>query len=495
MHQSNIKAVIGLIGIATVIFILKLVWLPVSDTQSHLQSKLLLQYEAKKIIPQQTEIKLPIPYSTQENRLISQYLNYNGWRIVKRNNNDSEERGITFKAIDDKPGIIQLEYFFTHQNQSLNSPKALQPDKFEKFTALPDFDQNRMLKFKEFLNKDPSIGAASVLNIDQFLTEYQKYWGKFPAYETLKNKPCADWSNVHKNLQIALRSIGIPVRLVCGIAVNTQGNGYKRSWLQIHHEGYWKPLDLWPEHNLKLFALSKDNFDYLTLKNGSGIVEQIQFNEVQYKSDGKFNLEKLYNLHLLPLEMQSLLKILLTLPFAILIIAYLKTIFRIESYGNLTPALLGFALAFNELLVSLTIMTLIFIPTIFVRKLVSNKNKIVEHTVTLTFLILILILIITFVDMMAWLENPADALLPVVILALLIDKYFVNLKKEGVYQSNVKMLNTLLLSIIVIVVLQFSIVGEWLLAHPELHFITIALAILLCKPYDKKEEVPDNKIE
>ncbi len=466
-----------------------------SDIQSHLQSKLLIQYEVKKIIKQQTEIQLPLPYSNQENRLISQSLNYNGWQIVKRNNKDSEERGITFKAIDDKPGIIQLGYFFTHENQSIHSPKALQPDKYEKFTALPDFDQNRMLKFKEFLKKNQSIEIDSVLNINQFLTNYQKYWGKFPAYETLKNKPCSDWSNLHKNIQIALRSIDIPTRLVCGIGVNIQGNGYKRSWLQIHHEGYWKPLDLWPEHNLKLFALSKDNLDYVTLKSGSNMVERIQFSEVQYESDGKFNFEKLYNLHLLPLELQTLLKTLLTLPFAILIIAYLKTIFRIESYGNLTPALLGFALAFNELLVSLTIMTLIFIPTIFVRKLVSNKNKIVEHTVTLTFLILILIMIITFADMMAWIENPADALLPVVILALLIDKYFVNLKKQGIHQSNIKMLNTLLLSFLVIIVLQFSIVGEWLLTHPELHFITIALAILLCKPYDQKEEVSENKVE
>jgi len=459
-----------------------------SDTQSHLQSKLLLQYEVKKNIPQQTEIQLPLPYSTQENRLISQSLNYNGWRVIKRNYKDSEERGITFKAIDDKPGIIKLEYFFTHQNQSINSPKALKPDKYEKFTALANFDQNRMLKFKDFLKKNQSTESDSVLDITQFLTDYQKYWGKFPAYQTLRNKPCADWSNVHKNLQIALRSMGIPARLVCGIAVDVQGNGYKRSWLQIHHEGYWNPLDLWPEHTLKLFALSKDNPGYITLKNGSDMIEKIQFNGVQYESDGKFHLEKLYNLYLLPLEMQTLLKTLLTLPFAILIIAYLKTVFRIEAYGNLTPALLGFALAFNELLVSLTIMTLLFIPTIFVRKLVSNKNKIVEHTVTLTFLILTLILIITFMDMMAWLENPADALLPVVILALLIDKYFVNLKKQGVYQSNIKMLNTLLLSFIVIVVLQFSIVGEWFLAHPELHLVTIALAILLCKPYDNKIE-------
>jgi len=43
--------------------------------------------------------------------LISQPLNYNGWRGIKRNNKDSEGRGITFTAIADKPGIIQLEYF------------------------------------------------------------------------------------------------------------------------------------------------------------------------------------------------------------------------------------------------------------------------------------------------------------------------------------------------------------------------------------------------
>jgi hypothetical protein len=140
-------------------------------------------------------------------------------------------------------------------------------------------------------------------------------------------------------------------------------------------------------------------------------------------------------------------------------------------------------------------MVLIFLPTIYVRKLVSNKNKIIEHTVTLTFLILTLIFIITSADMMGWLQNPSDALLPVVILALLIDKYFVNVKKHGVHQSNVKMFYTLLLALVVILVLQIYILGDILLAHPELHLITIALAILLCKPHDKQEAISEHKIE
>jgi hypothetical protein len=84
LHQSNKKVVIGLISIAILIFILKLVWIPMSDIQPDLQSKLSLQYEVQKIIPQETEIQLPLPYSTQENRLISQSLNYHGWRVIKR---------------------------------------------------------------------------------------------------------------------------------------------------------------------------------------------------------------------------------------------------------------------------------------------------------------------------------------------------------------------------------------------------------------------------
>lgn len=463
-------------------------WLPITKPSVLLQSQLTMHYEFKGNIKPQTEIHLALPYSTKENRVISQTLSYNGWRIGKRNFKEGIDRGITLVSIKKNPSPITFQYYFSHiQSEKINY--SLKDGERENYTEISLAEKNKSAKFMTSLEKSlPHIMEAETFPIDEFINKYTAYWGTFPAYSKLVNQSCSVWMQKQKNLFITLRALNIPSRNVCGISIDRLGNSYKRSWLEFYNGHAWQTLDVWSENTHKLFPLTKNLLEYSKLTHSNKIKESVEFTEVQVEADKQFNIEKLYNLELLPLDVQDILKILLTLPFAILITAYLKTLFRIETYGSLTPALLGMALAFTDLSLSLTIMALIFLPTIFIRKLVSNKNKIVEHTVTLTFLILILIFIMTLADMFNWLNNPTDVLLPVVVLALLIDKYFLNLKKQGSYPSNIKMFNTLMISLLVVLILQFSFIGDLFLKHPELHLITIALAILLCKPHDKQPE-------
>lgn len=485
--------VLGLVAIAIIIFLLKMFWLPITQPSMHLQSQLTMQYEFTGSIKPKTEIHLALPYSTKENRVISQTLSYNGWRIIKRNYKEGVDRGITLISIDKKPSPITFQYYFSHI-QPEKTTYSIKDEERNRYTKISDLEKQKSAKFITTLEKNlPNIKEKDPFPIDDFINQYTAYWGTFTAYSKLVNQPCSVWIQKQKNLFITLRSLNIPSRNVCGVAIDRLGNSYKRSWLEIYNGQAWQTLDVWSENTHKLFPLTKNLLEYSKLTHTKNIKEHIEFTEVQLEANNQFNIEKLYNLELLPIDVQDILKILLTLPFAILITAYLKTLFRIETYGNLTPALLGMALAFTDLLLSLTIMALIFLPTIFIRKLVSNKNKIVEHTVTLTFLILILIFIMTLSDMFNWLNNPTDVLLPVVVLALLIDKYFVNIKKQGNYPSNIKMFNTLMMSLLVVLILQFSFIGEQFLKHPELHLITIALAILLCKPYDSNQDNTEQK--
>ncbi|BCN92251.1 hypothetical protein THMIRHAM_00360 [Thiomicrorhabdus immobilis] len=496
---ANKKVILSLIGLAVFIFILKQFWLPVSDTNPSLHSKLTLQYEVTKTILDKTEIQLPLPYSTRENRLISQSMSYNGWRISKRNYKVGEKRGLVLIASDKKPSIIRLEYNFSHDKKDKKRvANPLNPDDYQKYTALEDSQKGRFAKFQDFLIENGVVIDSitqSAEHLQNYLALYEKYWGKFPTYKKIRNTTCNNWLTQQQNLLASLKSLNIPARTVCGIGVDYENKTYKRGWLEFHNGTYWQTLDLWAENTLTLIALSKDSNDFSSLKNGTELKEIIQIDSFQFNENTPFNYEEFYNLKLLPLELQDALKILLTLPFALLITAFLKALFKIETHGILTPALLGLALAFNEIVLSLIIMALVFVPTIFIRKLVANKNKIVEHTVTLTFVILILILIITVSDIMNWLDNPIDALLPVIILTLLVDKYFVSLDKNGTHHANMKLLYTLMLTFIVIGILQLSFIGDWLLIHPEAHLITIALALFLYQPKEIKTEIESKNTE
>ena len=483
----------GLIALAILIYILKLFWLPITDKKSPLQTKLTMDYEITKTIVNKTEIQLPLPYSTRKNRLVSQSMSYNGWRVIKRNYKDGDTRGIFLITTEKKPSRIQLQYNFSHLDSA--KKRVVTPLKqadFDKYTKLKEFDQKRLAKFNEYIiqNKiNTEKLVESELDLYKYLELYESYWGKFSHYQNLKNKPCNNWLIEQNNLLTNLRSLNIPVRTVCGITIDIHNNAYQRGWLEFHDGNYWQVLDLWSDNTLKLIAFSKDSSEYNSIKNGSKLKETLSVDNVLVEEVQRFNIEKFYNLELLPLDIQETLKILLTLPFAVLITAFLKAFLRIETFGTLTPALLGLALAFNEILLSFVILTLVFFPTIYVKKLVLNKNKIVEHTVTLTFVILVLIFILTLADTMGWIENPSDALLPVIILTLLIDKYFTGLNKTSVNQANIKMVYTLLLTFIVIGVLQLSFIGDWFLIHPEMHLVTIALALILCKPKEPNDEI------
>jgi len=498
-NLPNKKVIIGLIALAILIYILKLFWLPITDKKSPLQTKLTINYEVTKTVINETEIQLPLPYSTRKNRLVSQSMSYNGWRIIKRNYKDGDKRGIILIATEKRPSTIQLQYNFSHlDNAQKRVATPLKAAEFDKYTKLDEFDQKRLAKFNQYLAKNafnPEKLLESDSSLPKYLEFYESYWGAFPNYQSLKNKPCNNWLIEQNNLLTNLRILNIPIRTVCGITVDIQNNSYKRGWLEFHDGDYWQVLDLWSDNTLKLIAFSKDSNKYSSIKNGSKLKETFSVDNVLIEEIQKFNIEKFYNLELLPLDIQDTLKILLTLPFAVLITAFLKAFLRIETFGTLTPALLGLALAFNEILLSFIILTFVFFPTIYVKKLVQNKNKIVEHTVTLTFVILVLIFILTLADTMGWIENPSDALLPVIILTLLIDKYFTALNKTSVNQANIKMVYTLLLTFIVIGVLQLSFIGDWFLVHPEMHLVTIALALILCKPKESKDVIEEPKTD
>jgi len=490
--SSRLNIAFILIIAALFIVLLKITWIVPSDTPNAAYSEFTIEYIMPSSIEKQTEIRLPIPISTNKNRITGQSLSYPGWRIKKRHTDITHQRSITFLAYQANPQNITMRFQFLHPFKPAQITSLTQ-EQIQSFTSVPVEDENskELIKFKTTFNKLPNL----FLEQEQFsLRLFQQTYPKL-IEPILKRPPshlqnCQEWILHHRNAKNALRIMNLPTREVCGVEVTDNNQTLKmRSWLQVNIDNQWQNLDFWPTKSSRLIAFVIEGSQGMNeiVEQKTGSAKYFFKNVTVSPSDVKMS-ERFYNLHLLPIDIQDKLKLLLVLPFAILIVAYIKAFWGIETFGQLTPALLGFSLAMNTLFISLVIMALIFIPAILIRKLVVNQNKTVEHTITITFIALSLAAIVVFADVYNMLDDPSDAILPVVILALLIDKYFTSLNKKGFGASNTKLMHTLMIAIIILLLLQIPMIGEILLQFPELHLITLAMAILLCRPMTAKEK-------
>lgn len=462
-----------------------------SNNKEGLDSKLSMVYTLSNAEPIESSIRLPIPISTPKNRIISQSLSYEGWRIQKRNFKESSERGISFVAVEPKANShIRLDYIFnTSSDSNALSYKSHNLKNTDQYLSFSHIDSEQL---EQFLNLYPQFvsEALQVKGLEQLRGSISEFLNTDNAFAISSEFLCDDINGGYSLLLGVLRKQKLISRTVCGVALSHSKDSGIQMFFEVHSAGMWHVLDRDIQQVPVFIPLSRSLDKAIVYSSGLNVETSIVLDTVNLEravsGDGSYNWLKLLNLRLLPIDVQEVLKVVLVLPFFILMVAFLRTVFELPMYGNLTPALLGMSLALNDFILILAIIASVMLPTFWVRTLSHSKNKILTHTATLTFLTMAIIFIMVLSDALGLLDSPSDALVPVVILVLLVDKYHASFNKNGSKKANVQLFYTLLFSVSVVPLVQFTPVGDILLTFPELHFFTLAITILLLKLSEDK---------
>jgi hypothetical protein len=285
------------------------------------------------------------------------------------------------------------------------------------------------------------------------------------------------------------RAAKVPARLVTGFDIRRGDDVHPHTWVEVLLDGAWESYDPADGYSRELPTSFVP-----VLRDGLDIVHSRQAGELTAKyaitptapPAGVVDLEgqhllDILDLNRLPLQIHHVLMVILLLPLGGLVTAVVRTIIGLRTFGTFTPTLLALAFVFNDwrmgVLVLLAVIVLGFSSRAFLDRL---KLLLVPRLgIILTLVVLCMVFSVSALDYFGRTPGAQTVLLPMVILTMLVERFYVTSEEDSLAFAAQLLVGTLALAFVVYKLLNWETVGRTLFIYPELHLFTVAALILV----------------
>lgn len=285
------------------------------------------------------------------------------------------------------------------------------------------------------------------------------------------------------------RAIRIPARLVVGFEVREQASAKPHVWVEVFQNQYWVPYD-------PVFGYSQSlPMDYLPVRRGSDQVVMAKgatsltstYSIVRLDPDARVlraeirHPTQIFDLTRLPISLHTVMALLLLLPFGALITAIMRNVVGLQTFGTFAPALLALSFIYADWETGLAILIVVVAAGLVGRAFLEKLRLLMvpRLSIILTTVILCVVFGVSLLDYLYSTPSAQAVLLPLVILTIMIERFYVTSEEDGVMFSIQLAIGTLVVAALCYVVLKWEEIGRLVLIYPEIHFFTIALFILL----------------
>jgi transglutaminase-like putative cysteine protease len=285
------------------------------------------------------------------------------------------------------------------------------------------------------------------------------------------------------------RAAKIPARLVTGLEIRPSDDLHPHVWVEAMSKGRWEPYD-----PLNGFAHDLPH-NFLPLRrDGGAVVRESEMADLrltlaarrippppgQFREEGQRPVDVL-DLTRLPLELHAPLAVILLMPLGALLTAVFRTVIGVRTFGTFTPTLLALAFVYNDWATGLVIFFAVLVLGLANRAALDRLKLLMvpRLSVMLTLVVLTMVFGVSLSDYLHWTASTQPVLLPMVILTMTVERYYLTTEEDGPKFAIQLLAGTLLLAFLCYLVLTWDPVGQKLLKYPELHFFTIAILILL----------------
>ncbi|MGA1824241.1 MAG: 7TM domain-containing protein [bacterium] len=291
-------------------------------------------------------------------------------------------------------------------------------------------------------------------------------------------------------LMVALcRAIRIPARLVTGFILEDTPNAAPHYWLEVYLNKRWIPYDpvngyaeAIPAHYL---PVRKDSIHFVKTEDKSEYHFNCQImreNKARPLSlPRKLGWLAIFDITRLPLNMQEILALLLLLPAGALITSIIRNIIGIQTIGTFTPALLALSFVYTDWRFGVAIFVLVFIIGLASRCFLDQMKLLMIPR--LSMILAIIVLCLTFsVSIVDYFELALDArsiILPIVILTMMIERFYIHSEEDSLLWALQLLAGTLLVSSICFIVLKWQYLGRLAVQFPEAQFLIAAALIVV----------------
>jgi hypothetical protein len=172
---------------------------------------------------------------------------------------------------------------------------------------------------------------------------------------------------------------------------------------------------------------------------------------------------------------------LLLLPFGALITVVVRNVVGIGTFGTFSPALLAMSFIYANWQTGVAIFLIVILAGVVSRSFLERLRLLAVPRLSIILTVVILCVVFGMSILYYLLpEVVTDAvLLPMVILTMLIERFYVTTEEDGLTYTIKLAAGTLMVAALVYAVLAWNEVGQFVLVYPESHLFTIAVFIFL----------------
>ena len=190
---------------------------------------------------------------------------------------------------------------------------------------------------------------------------------------------------------------------------------------------------------------------------------------------------QIFDLTRLPLKLHDTLSLTLLLPLGALITAVLRNIVGLRTLGTFAPALLAMSFIHAAWGTALVILTVVIIVGLVGRSMLEKLHLLMvpRLSIVLTLIILCVVFAVSLLNYYVPSESAQSVLIPLVILTILIERFFVTSEEDSPSFAIQLVLGTLVVAAFCYLLLRSQAIGQLVLTYPEIHFFTIAAFIVI----------------
>jgi len=183
----------------------------------------------------------------------------------------------------------------------------------------------------------------------------------------------------------------------------------------------------------------------------------------------------------LPIEEQSMFKLLFLLPLGALVVVFMRTLVGLKTSGTFMPVLIALAFLQTSLIPGLLSFILVVGLGLMLRSYLSHLNLLlVSRIATLVVLVIFLISVLSLVGYQLGFETGMTiTFFPMIIMAWTIERMSILWEEEGPSEVLVQGGGSLLVAVLAYLLMELPLAGHLSFNFPELNLVVLALIMLM----------------
>jgi hypothetical protein len=441
-------------------------------------------------------LELKLPSQPQDMALVDEQFVASGWGIDEQESKAGERSAIFTRRSTGRSEML----YYRAVLYNLDSPEK--PEKLaEKPTADLTYNLKKRPALASTLSQDPLLTAITGIIVEaketsadkrSLIKSIAKLAVKQDDRHRLIMQEAPNAKSAPSLTVLLLNAANIPARLVHGIALGTGAEGSFIQWPEVWYAEKWRPIDLatqkmsfstphlpWWAGDEPLFKLEGAHAPEIKLsvkKNTDNAMTR-----AIWKSGKMADFLMKFSLFNLPISTQLVFQMLLMIPVGGLLIAFLRQVVGVKTFGTFMPVLVAIAFRETGLVTGIFAFVLIVVLGLIIRSWFHKLQLLMVPR--LAAVLTIVVLLISWLALLA--ENfgislgLSISLFPLVILTMTIERMSLMWDESGPKEA----MQVGLGSMACAVVCYFGMTNDTLLhlvfTFPELLLIVLALNILL----------------